>query len=317
MKSHSLFTYLVIALSILSTGLESKASEKVLLFLENSSPALDAEASTIWMLAKNEIAKRGEMVIDRIDLQTGPADNVELEQLAKQNGASRVYIISFMPLGKKIIVGIEERELRPSGMVSAYAENATASSVEELDIIIARLVESTFAHGKFENSATIKNVTKNEGRPQVKKFGEFLWGGGVIIGGHMGHESMVHYGANLKFDYEMEHARIDVNIASQANKGYGYVLGDVGAVYLFLSSDISPYIGGTVGFGGIFTKLGDHHGTSGGAVGSLMAGVEFFRLYSTRMVVELKLGLPFFKINDGNGMKHYSPILTGNVCVLF
>ena len=152
-----------------------------------------------------------------------------------------------------------------------------------------------------------------ESPTRAKKHGEFMFGLGIPFGATLRSEARFSYGGVLKLSYEMELARIDGTILFQTSAGTSEKLyfgtATVEGHYVPLPRNVSPYVGGGLGY-----VIADDSYTTlrHGLLFYVAMGVEFFRLYSIRLLLDTRVGFPSFKLGS-----RYVPIFTGMVVVLW
>ena len=101
-------------------------------------------------------------------------------------------------------------------------------------------------------------------------------------------EAAASYGIGGLLSYEMERARLDAAFLGQFNSSgdelwHGGLT--LGAAYLFNAGNTSPYVGASLGYGA--TWMGsDVDDADFGLLTSVGGGVEFFRLYRARMLID-------------------------------
>jgi len=215
-------------------------------------------------------------------------------------GARRAFALDVIALGNKLVLKLGEYD--PAGGDLVFGESITASGMEELDTVVPRLVKAVLLRKKLEETQTVENLTDQEGRAWRKKFGEFLWGFGINFGGTVNPASKLAYGMSFKVMYEMEHMRVDFFLGGAANYvgagGVGIFATDLSLNYLFLTSNYSPYVGAGIGFGTIGVDADGFDGVTSGAIGTVSAGLEMFRLYGMRLLVGARMVIPFFKVSS-------------------
>ncbi len=223
-----------------------------------------------------------------------------LETEADQAGVDRIYVLDLSNLGKKIFVKVEERN---SDMKFLSSRHLTALSIEELDVIIPRIAKAIVKKVPMDATARIGNLSMTEGRKWEKLPGEFLWGFGVLTGGGIAQGAGMGYGVDFRMSYEMEFIRVNFELGGTTNfeSEDGYFRTGVGASYVPLTGAWSPYFGMSLDY--MYMDAGLLDGGGAGAV--LQAGFEFFRLNSTRMLVELDLSLPFFQMRGNDSYYDY------------
>jgi len=306
---------MLIAIALLAVSGPAVAGEKVAAYLDESSSSLGPNALTVLAMMKVDLESAGFTVENPPG--TGPVfvAGSATRQALDAAGISRVFVLTALPLGEKLVVGLADRS--GPALDVAYSDRMTASRVDELDTVIPRLVKSVVARKPAEEKATVQTVTDQEARVWRKKFGEFLWGIGIPFGTSLQSGAKFSYGLMFRFAYEMDFARIDVLSSFMGNTENDMIhfnfLGIEGH-YLFLSQNITPFIGGGLAFS--LTGM-DNHKAALGLLFNVGGGVEFFRLYSTRLILDVRFGLPTYRMNDDNGAKRWVPNFMAGLSVLW
>ena len=237
-----------------------------------------------------------------------------VKQAAAHVGAGKVYVLRLSALGAKLIVKIEERT---ANLEEVASRRLPAAGPEELDVIIPRVVEALVKNLPIEHTARIDSVSVQEGRKWEKLPGEFLWGLGIMLGGGLAEGAVFSYGLDFKASYEMEHFRLNFELGGMGNidEGDAAFRTGVGATYIPMTTMWSPYFGLSLDYMAI--AVDEWHNGGVGAV--VHGGVEFFRLHSARMLVEMNLFIPFFEIEQSSNSDNtrYAMVLTGTVTVLW
>ena len=301
---------ILVIVAFLALALPVKA-ETVVAILDNASSMLAVEAPQVLALLKAELQRRGLWVSEQT---VSMEDQAAAESALSSAGVSRVFVLSLMPLGEKRVVGLAERRL--PGLAVTRSERLTAARIEELDTVLPRLVDALLSGKPVDETAQVSSVTEQEARPWRHKPGGFFWGLGIPFGASLRRHSEFSYGAGLRLAYEMEHARIDADSFLQLNakeKMFHWNVLSVGAAYLPLAGDISPFVGGGVAFGG--STMDDREGDMG-VVFNVGGGVEFFRLHKTRLLADLRIGLPTYRVETDAG-ERWVPVLTFTVFFLW
>lgn len=274
-----------------------------------------ASARTACRIFADELRRLGVEVAESPDLeQVHPLDDTIKQEMARV-GAGRIFVLSLLQLGNKLIAKVE---LRSADFTILSSRQLTASGPEELDVVIPRLTEALIKNTSVGESARIDTVTAQEGRKWEKLPGEFLWGFGIILGGGLSEGTNFIYGLDFQFSYEMEHFQLRFQLGGMANfddeEKDGLFRTGVGATYIPFTSFWSPFLGVSLDY--VYLNLG---GYERGGVGLIVhGGVEFFRLHSSRLVVGLDLVVPFFEIrNDYPEDYKYRMAIFGTVAVLW
>jgi|GEM_PF-2186536 len=215
-------------------------------------------------------------------------------------GTRRAFALDVIALGQKLVLKLGEYDTGSGELV--FGESITASGMEELDTVVPRIVKSVLLRKKTEETQTVENLTDQEGRAWRKKFGEFLWGFGINFGGTANPGSDLGYGLSFKVMYEMENLRVDFFLGGLGNftghDSVGVFVTDLSLNYLFFTSNYSPYVGAGVGFGTIGVETDSFDGVKSGAVGTVSAGFEMFRLYGMRLMLGARMVIPFFEVSS-------------------
>jgi hypothetical protein len=245
--------------------------------------ALDAPAvHAIRSVAATELRKRGVNVLeDRRAEGVRPVDS-DLGSLSEDLGARRVFALRVGGrLGQKVPLSFEE--LVPGTLAPVYSAALTAGTVDECDVVTVRLVSAVISRTSAEHNAEMRTVTENEAKPFAKKPGERFWFIGLPIPLYNNGNGSP-FGFSLGYGYEAENFRISAT-AGGYSRGEGVAYFMLEAAWIPFSTEISPYIGGGVGYLGADNR--------GGMGATAEAGLEFFRLHDVRALAGLQFTFPF------------------------
>lgn len=205
-------------------------------------------------------------------------------------------------LGVKVPLTFEE--VAGDRLVASASLNA--ARIEDADIVMERLVNAVVDRRAPEDNATMATVTEQEARKPRKKQGERF----ILIGlplplygtGSVG-------GFSLGYGYEADVWRIEVFGEYSYRGGVGAGLLGFGGDYIPFTSELSPYVGGGLGFGGAtgYAAAASAANSNSGLCFKLDAGMEAFRLYGIRVLAGLDLLIPLSSSN-GAGAKSVYPI---------
>ena len=315
-RAHRLRTGLA-ALALVAVASSGARAERVAAFLDPASSALGGDASTALAILRAELGERGLVVAEVRGLGEEYPGGEAAREVLEESDVRRVFVLTVRRLGRKVVVALTER----GGPIleATRSERMSASRVEELDLVIPRLVGAVLARAPVEEGATVATVTDEEGREWRKKYGEFLWGVGLPVGVALRSGSEFAYGAAARGSYEMEHARLDLALVSQFSGGdedLAYLNLAIEAYYLFSTENVSPYLGGGFGYGFSRIDSDEVEDRSQGVILNVGGGVEFFRLYEVRLLVDAKVGFPTYELHD-RGESFWVPVLTGSVALLW
>jgi len=254
--------------------------------------ALDRSAvHAIRNIAASELRKHGVVLAeDRRTAGVHPLD-ADLSTLALDLGARRVFALRVGGrLGQKIPLSLEE--LTPETLLPVHSASLTATGLEECDVVTARLVDAVLAGRSAESTAQMTTLTATESKPFAKKPGERFWFVGLPIALYNAGNTPT--GFSLGYGYEAESFRVSVTGAgySRGSDGVAYVAME--AAWIPFATEVSPYIGGGLGYMG----AGGHGGI--GAV--IEGGLEAFRLHGVRGLLGVQIAVPFFDTQENSGV---------------
>jgi hypothetical protein len=229
---------------------------------------------TVRSIATTELRARGVPVVedDRLDgvHPVGP----ETLGLAVDLGADRIFVFRLGRLQKKVLMSLEEIE--PPSEAPVYVARLTASSLDESDVVIPRLVRAVLARKPVEEGQRIATMTDQETRPFKKKAGEGLFILGV---------GLAPLGGSIGWSYEAQYWRLGV-LFQGAENDPGFF--GVECAWIPFDTDISPYVSAALGVVGAA-----HEGDESALGTKLEVGAEFFRLHGARLFIGANAVIPF------------------------
>ena len=152
----------------------------------------------------------------------------------------------------------------------------TASSLDESDVVVPRLVRAVLERAPVEEGQRIATMTDQETQPFKKKAGEGLFIVGV---------GLAPLGGSIGWSYEAQSWRLGVLFQGAENDPTFF---GVEGAWIPFDTNISPYVG--VGLG----VVGAAHDADGTALGTkLEVGAEFFRLHGVRLLAGASVVIPF------------------------
>ncbi|TMA31494.1 MAG: hypothetical protein E6J88_03900 [Deltaproteobacteria bacterium] len=199
-------------------------------------------------------------------------------------------------LGQKIPLSLEE--LMPGSLAPVYAASLTATGLEECDVVTARLVEAVVDRRSADSTAGMRSVTASESKPFAKKPGERFWFIGLPVPLYNANRGTP-AGFSLGYGYEAENFRVSATFGGFSRDSDGISYGVLEAMWIPLDGEISPYIGGGLGYMGAASR--------GGMGGSLEAGIDAFRLHGVRALAGVQALIPFFDTTRNGVVQTVSP----------
>ena len=264
----------VCAVALASSGAAASASANAVVVVAEGADFEMESLRTVRSIAATELRARGVPVIEDERLEGVHPLGPETTALTEGLGAERVFVFRLGRLHKKVLMSLEEIE--PASQAPVHVARLTASSLDEADTVVPRLVRAVLGRESTEEGQRIATMTDQETEPFKKKAGEglFILGVGVApLGGSIG------------WSYEARFWRLGVLFQGAENDPAFF---GVEAAWIPLDTNISPYVSAALGV------VGAANDGDGSALGSkLEVGAEFFRLHGARLFVGASAVVPF------------------------
>jgi hypothetical protein len=269
-------------------------------------PGIDeADAQTATMLVCHELRKQ----------------NVSLgEPVFDAQGAAAAYRVVFHRLGAKILIRLSHEQ--PLGSI-VIDRQLMLGSIEEMTAAAPRLVDALVHRKTMSSTVNVVNVVEQDSPVRRKKTGEFLWNLGLFGTFIPGTDIMAAPGMEIGGFYETESFSVGMNMrfggANQGDDGFGQFSVSVGGRHFFNKQNLSPYLGGglawsTLGFDRETDGLRKEYSTEPGLGAYAVVGIEFLRLYESRMMFELRIDAPLYQLHedsDSEDIKYIMPVSLG------
>jgi hypothetical protein len=241
----------LLALASLAAAPSAGASAIVVVAEDGGFPP--ATVQTVRSLAVTELRTRGIDVVE----EPRPQD--------------REFVLRLGRLDQKVLITLEE--LEPPRTTPDFAATHAASSIDEADVVVPRLVQAVLNREPFEKGARMATVTAGESTPFRGRPGEGLF----VLG--IGLEPL---GASIGWSYEARSFRLGV-LAQGAGDDASFF--GIDGAWVPHDGNVSPYLGAGLGVvsGGDDASLGT----------KLEVGVEFFRLHGVRLMAGVGAIVPF------------------------
>jgi hypothetical protein len=267
----------VCAVALASFGAAASASASAVVIVAEGAGFSAESLQTVRSIAATELRARGVAVVESERLAGVHPVGSEAMSLAEDLGAERVFAFRFGRLQKKVLMSLEELE-PPSGR-SVYVARLTASSLDESDVVVPRLVRAVLDREPVEQGQRMTTMTDEETAPFKTKAGEGLFVLGVGV---------APLGGSIGWSYEARTWRLGVLFqGAEDDPGYFGVEG----AWIPLDGSISPYV--SVGLG-VVSAANDADGNALGT--KLEVGAEFFRLHGVRLFAGVSAIIPFEKL---------------------
>jgi hypothetical protein len=263
----------VCALALVSAAAGAAGASAIVIVAEGADLGADS-LRTLRSIATTELQARGVPVIEDERLQGIRPVGAETMSLASELGADRVFVLRLGRLQRKVLMSLEE--LQPPSEAPVWVARLTASSLDESDVVVPRLVRAVLERKPVEAGQRVTTMTDQETAPFRKKPGEGLFVLGV---------GLAPLGGSIGWSYEARFWRLGVLFQGAENDPSFF---GVEGAWIPLDTDISPYVSVALG---VVTAASDGGGSSAGA--KLEVGAEFFRLHGARLVCGGSAIIPF------------------------
>ena len=207
------------------------------------------------------------------------------------------------------VVSVSTQEVIWSGSLSA----ATA---EDLDMVAQRLVKSIAEGKKTGETVEVGAVTEEEEEEPMRRRVFYTTGikAGALqpLGGYGESGTMFHFGA--LFWYETPNLVVELGLYSAFSGNLGdiegtaneFVAPELSLLYMFSRQDISPYIGGGIGFGilSLNPETGFDPEAAYGIALNGGGGLVFFRTYDIRVLLDVRYRVNLCQVENFDGPHH-------------
>ena len=232
-----------------------------------------------------------------------------------------IYRSAFHRLGKKILVRLSE-ELPADSIVAD--RQLMVGKIEEITKAAPRLVDALVHRKTIEATASIDSVVAQDAPEMRKKQGDFLWNVGIFGSFVPGTDILAKPGMEMGGFYETEQIAVGTQFrfsgGTMGNDSLVYVSFGIGGRYFFNKSNLSPYVGGGLAWGTLAFSTdspdGDQFDNEGdtGLGTYAVVGLEFLRLYESRLMLELRVDAPLYRLHDQDSVgktKYVVPLTLG------
>ena len=264
----------VLSFALMTLGLLPEANANAVVVVAEGGGFGSESVQTMRSIAATELRAHGIAVLDDTRFEGVTPIESNTMNAAAELGVQQLFVLRLGRLQEKVLMSLEE--LQVPSQSPAFVARLTASSLDEADIVIPRLVRAVVGREPVEAGARIATVTDEESEPFNKRPGEGLFVVGI---------GLAPLGGSFGWSYEAQSWRLGVLLqGAESDPGW---LGVEGA-WIPLDGSISPYVG--VGLG----IVGAAHDGDGSALGTkLEVGAEFFRLHGVRLFAGVNAIIPF------------------------
>jgi hypothetical protein len=245
-----------------------------------------ADARTATDLVCRELKEQGAFLGDAQEDAGGAASAYRV--MLRKLGSYTMYIdVTYEePIGRQI----KRRSLR-------------LNSIEEVVVAAPRMARSLMHGQPLEDTAEVDSLVGQETRKYDKIYGEFLFGLGVLGAFFPTAGIYAGWGFQVQGFYEAPEFSVGIGLeigGANQNRNDAFFFGTtVGGRYFFNTLDISPYIGGGLGFLILRVDKDDDYDSyyGNGLAAKAEVGVEFLRFHSSRLDLNLRLIAPMYALD--------------------
>jgi hypothetical protein len=218
---------------------------------------------------------------------------------------------SVAKLGEKHIV--QASVVNVSTQEVIWSGSLSAATAEDLDMVAQRLAKSIAEGKKTGETVEVGTVTEAEEEEPLRRRVFYTTGikAGALqpLGGYGESGTMFHLGALFWYETPNIVAELAVytafsgNLADVGGTATEAVAPELSILYMFSKKDISPYIGGGIGFG--ILSLNPESGfipeTAYGVAFNGGGGLVFFRTYDIRVLLDVRYRVNLSQVENFDG----------------
>lgn len=292
---------------------------------------------SVHALLQTELKRHGIRVKSRLVPRRVSVRRRGLAAYARAHRLRRVYELRMLPVGEKLVVMLDEK--RGRRMRKSYSAKLAAENVEQLDLVVPRLVAAVVERREPEplpppkppvvaaadtGTATDESpaaAVTAEGTPRQT---EWLWGFSVHPGSFLRAAAGL-YGGSAALYYDMRPWRVGIEAGGMGGSGRVLTASARGHYLFDLGEKTTPMVGAGLGF---MMLTNEQDGSGSGVSFSLTGGAQLAHLKAATLVAELEFILPLFTAarqdaENDNGIvdivKHtrWSPAVLARLSCLF
>lgn len=275
----------------------------VLPFAATGVDSMTAQVASGLLLS--ELRAEGVSVHDRRDISPTESPEEATSYLTGSGAEFAVYG-SLLQLGNKILVEVNVAEVATAEIT--FTDRLSSETTEDLDTVIRRLARGIATGKKADATATVGTVTAAEARAPRRRTSFSSIG---LRAGYMwptsdswaGVTKMV--AVDLVYRYETPKWELEVipllgirGGSTDGNSAGDWAILDFSFHYFLTPTDISPYLGGGLGFHSVAAEEDGHDDSETGFAINAGGGVMFFRTYDFRLTADLRYQYVTYTFKD-------------------
>ena len=299
----NLISFLIVISIFASSNAQETKSKKIVLLPLISSGIESNSVNTAESILRMELGNEDNLIVvsEKKTVAALDNDNCEDEDCAKligeQLSADEVLICKLNPLGEKLIV--QYQLIETSTGKNILSERATAMDVEDLDAVMKRVAISVANQAPFNTNQEVGNIVKQESIESLRQKARYNFGMGfgyLFPDNGYDNDKKKSFTINGYFDYEIKDFAAGLMIG--ARKGFAI---NLYGNYLFSKTDISPYLGTSLGFHWVAHEdwlFSDDKKDGDGIELGLLGGIRIFHTYNFQMFIQGEYIVTFNDYND-------------------
>jgi len=300
----------IVLFFVISVKAQDTTSGKIAIlpFVSNGiDPVSVQTAESIFRMDLGKVSQKNIISEKKVQEAIGENECTEHEcakEIGEKLDADEVLLCKLNPLGEKII--IQYILVQKSTGKNILAEQATATSLEDLDAVMLRVALSVAKHTPFSANVEVGNVVDQETIEPKSRTSRFNFGVGFgyLFPTEGYDDDDKSFTFNLYFDYEIP----DVAVGMMLGARNGVALALYGN-YLFSRTDLCPYLGGGLGFHWIshsspsytsptYTNSSGSEIDEDGIELGLGAGLRILHTYDIQLFINVEYIITFNDYND-------------------
>lgn len=228
--------------------------------------------------------------------------------------APGAYTVNLQPLGRMMVLTL--RVVRPDGRADERTIRLTG--IEETPVVAPRLADSLVSGKPLAETQRVDNLVGEEVRAAPRKAGETRPTIGVIGVSLPSTGAFMIPGLHAGLGYETPRfaALADLRgaVRDGTGKGGSFVSLSVGGRYFTSTESVSPFVGGGLGWTGIWARDGEGSAFDGSVSGLfpyVEVGVQLFRLDQARLTFSVRADVPYSSVKTDT-TTYSAPSATGS-----
>ncbi|RMD96505.1 MAG: hypothetical protein D6812_17000 [Deltaproteobacteria bacterium] len=294
--------------------------------LPRHAPSLEGSTPSPWIVAENGKAEAACLIGEHPGISDSDArttarilcDELRARKVAvgqpvtAAGSATSAYRSTLERLGASLILTFTYES--PVG-TTVKSQRIQLSGIEEVPTVAPRITEALLTGKSLTETEEVGELVGEETETFKQKRGRYLKGMGLGVITVPGTGVVGAPALDLHWFYETPDFGLGTNFRFGGIPGDNallYLNWSLGGRYFFTRRNITPFVGGGM-FGHLLTvksadlrsnddKFSD---TTAGIGAYLAGGVEFLRLYEAHLTLEVRVDLPFGKLED-QGESHYA-----------